>query len=187
MARLHLIRHGQTDWNVEKRYQGSQDIPLNERGRLQAEEAKKALSDKAFAGIYSSDLKRALETAEIISGEQQIVTFAQLRETCYGSLEGKTLIEIEAKFGKPQPLDNQTILRNKIVPDMESGIEVINRVLPILELIAKKHQDQDVLVVTHGGVIRALLVYIANYDWSATKINNGQVVTLVYKKNQFIV
>jgi len=190
MARLHLIRHGQTDWNVEKRYQGSQDIPLNERGRLQAEEAKKALSEKTFAGIYSSDLKRALETAEIICGEKAhiIETFPQLRETSYGSLEGKTLAEIEAEFGQTQQeLDNQTKLHHKIVPDMESGIEVINRALPILELIAKKHLDQDVLVVTHGGVIRALLVHLANYDWSTTKIHNGQVVTFVYEEKQFIV
>lgn len=188
MARLHLIRHGQTDWNVEKRYQGSQDIPLNERGRLQAAEAKEALSDKTFAGIYSSDLKRAYETAEIIRGEKEhvIETFSQLRETCYGSLEGKTLAEIEAKFGTHQE-NNQITLHHKIVPDMESGFEVIQRVLPTLELIAQKHQDQDVLVVTHGGVIRALLVHLADYDWSTTKIHNGQVVTFVYSENQFIV
>lgn len=184
MARLHLIRHGQTDWNVEKRYQGSQDIPLNERGRLQAYDAKEALSDKAFAGIYSSDLKRALETAEIIRGEEDhaIITFSELRETCYGCLEGKTLAEIESEFGTHQE-NHQITLHHKIVPDMESGFEVLQRVLPTLELIAKQHQDEDVLVVTHGGVIRALLVHLANYDWSTTKIHNGQVVTFVYFEN----
>lgn len=191
MARLHLIRHGETDWNVQKRYQGSQDIPLNERGRLQAEEARKSLSDKTFAGIYSSDLKRAMETAEIIRGEREhlIETFSELQETCYGSLEGKTFAEIEAQFG--MRLDFQTQLSNleklhhKIIPDMESGFEVINRVLPTLELIARKHKDQDVIVVTHGGVIRALLVHLADYDWSTTKIQNGQVVTFIYKENRF--
>ncbi len=191
MARLHLVRHGETDWNVQKRYQGSQDIPLNERGRLQAAETAKALKDLQFAGIYSSHLKRAVETAEIIRGsrDQHIELFTQLKETCYGGLEGKTFAEIEAQYGHRfdlathHGLSNLEKLHYKFVPDVESGYEVIQRVLPALELIAQKHLDDDVLIVTHGGVIRALLVHLANHDWSSTKIQNGQVVTFLYEES----
>lgn len=189
MAKLHLIRHGETDWNVEKRYQGSQDIPLNSRGRLQAAEVGKSLQDLQFAAIYSSHLKRAVETAEIIRGERnlQVEQFADLKEGCYGSLEGKTFSEIEAQFGyrmdlaKHHELSNQEKLHYRLVPDAESGFEVTQRVIPVLEQIAQKHLDQDVLIVTHGGVIRALLVYLADHDWSSTKIQNGQIVTFFYK------
>lgn len=195
MARLHLVRHGETDWNVQKRYQGSQDIPLNERGRLQAEEVGKVLGEKTFAGIYSSHLKRAVETAEIIKGSRShsVEQYPDLKEGCYGSLEGKTFAEIETEFGfrfdlaTHQSLSNTEKLHYKIVPDMESGFEVVQRVLPVLEIIAERHLGEDVLIVTHGGVIRALLVHLAGHDWSTTKIQNGEVVTFVYEMDKFVV
>ncbi|MBS0629197.1 MAG: histidine phosphatase family protein [Verrucomicrobia bacterium] len=188
MARLHLVRHGETDWNVQKRYQGSQDIPLNERGRLQAAEVANQLKEISFAGIYSSHLKRAFETAEIIRGTRplQVVQYPELKEGFYASLEGKTFLEIEEQFGflaAHAELSNVEKLHFKIIPEMESGYEVTQRTLPILKLIAQKHLGEDVLIVTHGGVIRALLVYLANHDWTTTKIHNGQVVTFFYEED----
>lgn len=192
MARLHLVRHGETDWNAQKRYQGSQDIPLNERGRLQAEEVAEALKEISFAGIYASNLKRAIETANIIKGSRPhtVQQYPELKEGFYGPIEGKTLEEVEREFGSRlgghPNLTNLEKLHYKLVPEMESGFEITQRTLPILELLAKKHLGEDILIVTHGGVLRSLLVHLADHDWSTTKIKNGQVVPLLYEESKFL-
>lgn len=199
MARLHLVRHGETDWNVEKRYQGSKDIPLNERGRLQAQEVAENLKSLSLAGIYSSTLKRAIETAEIIKGARPhlVEKFDELREAYYGSLEGMTFDEVKKEWPhvhekqqaffatKTDLIPNSEKLHCRLVPDMESGYEVAQRAIGALDTIAKRHPNEDILVVTHGGVIRALLVYLADYDWSTVHIQNGQLVTFVHENGAF--
>lgn len=191
MARLHLMRHGETAWNAEKRYQGSQDIPLNERGRLQAEEASQLLSSFPFAAIYASNLSRAKQTAEIIKGSRDlsIKPLAALNEGSFGSLEGKTSQEMEEEYSlqiqKRSQLSKEEVFHFKLTPDQESWFEVLQRVVPTLETIANTHLGKDVLVVTHGGVIRTLLVYFANKEWS-TLIHNGEIVTFLYENKQFI-
>jgi len=186
MARLHLIRHGETDWNAQKRYQGSQDIPLNQRGKLQALDVKKALADKTFAGVYSSPMLRAKETAEIIAGgDHPIHFFDDLREGSFGSLEGKTYSEVHEQFAsqieKRKQLTYLEQLHFKIIPDEEAWIEVVERALPLLEEIAEKHLEEDVLIITHGGVIRTLIVYLTHCE-NLPRIENGQVVSFAYEE-----
>ena len=181
MAQLYLIRHGQTDWNAQRRFQGSQDIPLNETGRLQAKEAANNLASTPFEAIYSSQLIRAKETAEIIRGSrsQEIQIEEDLREGTFGSLEGEC-------YGANSPWDDlshlsyEERLHHKWVNDQETAHQLIERVVPCLLKIASTHEDHKVLVVTHGGVMRTLLAVLEKKDWSSIKIHNTEV--LIFEK-----
>lgn len=192
MCRLHLIRHGETDWNKEKRYQGSQDIPLNETGRMQARDIARKLKTYSLTAIYCSSMKRAMETAQIINENHGIPLFItpNLQEGCYGELEKKTMEDAHNQYisSYAQFLSLPTLekLHYKTVPSQESGLEVLLRVLPILESIGSKHKEEDILIVTHGGVIRYLLISLANYEWEQTHIKNGQLISFKYHEGKFI-
>src|ERR1700730_4967922 len=87
---LVIVRHGQTDWNVEERYQGQLDVPLNSVGRLQAETLRSYLAGMGFDAVYSSPLQRAYETANIICCNAPIARDGRLREIHHGAWQGKT-------------------------------------------------------------------------------------------------
>jgi len=191
MARLHLVRHGETDWNAQKRYQGSIDIPLNERGRSQAKEVGKDLANLSFSAVYASTLSRARETAELIlaAPEQKIHLLDTLKEGSFGQLEGKSYEEVHIQYASSiearKKLSARDKLHFKLIPDEESWHEVLERVLPTLEEIAKRHEGEEVLVVTHGGVIRTLLVHLADYE-EFPRIENGQVVRFLYQEGRLV-
>src|SRR3712207_672560 len=100
MTELLLIRHGETDWNAEKRLQGHLDIPLNATGLRQADALGKALRDEAIDAVISSDLQRAVRTAEPIARSHGISIRIEtsLRERCYGALEGLCYPDISARY-----------------------------------------------------------------------------------------
>ena len=99
MGNWYLVRHGETDWNKTGRTQGHLDVPLNATGRRQAELLAKGLDGVEFAGIYSSDLARTYESAQLITAgrDLEIATDPDLREFAYGTWEGLTMAEIEAR------------------------------------------------------------------------------------------
>ena len=115
MTKLLLIRHGQTDWNLEGKYTGQADIPLNETGRAQAHDAAELMRRRPVDAIFSSDLVRALETAAIVAGKSEsgvnIQTDVRLREINQGVWEGMHFDEIKRRYGaelaarEAQPLD----------------------------------------------------------------------------------
>lgn len=151
MTTILLARHGETDWNLQRRVQGHSDTPLNETGRAQARALAKTLADATFDAIYSSDLARAEETARIVAESKglEVTAVPDLRERNFGTWEGLTDKEIlerfpDAKLGS--------------WGDAETKDEMTRRVLGALEQIATAHPDGRVLVVTHGGPVRALLV-----------------------------
>jgi len=185
MTRLYLVRHGETDWNVEHRYQGWTDIPLNAKGREQAKQVAQSLSNLSFQAIYASTLKRAIETAEAIAEMQgvHVETHDSLKEIYFGTLEGKTLREVYEEHIQ-NTISSVDSLHAKIVPDQESGFDVSQRALPTLVQIAKKHQGKNVLVVTHGGVLHSLLVTIAGMEWGSFHIENGQILTFAYDQEK---
>lgn len=164
---IHLRRHGETVYNRERRWQGSLDIPLNEMGREQAEFAAKQFAENPLAAIYSSPLRRAFETAEIIGKPQSLkpMCFANLAEQHFGSLEGKLIAETQMSLQKLWELPPHEQLHYKIVEDMESHHEVIQRVVPTLKEIAISHFGQEVLIVTHGSVMKSLLLLLNASDF----------------------
>lgn len=144
---LLLARHGETDWNREGRMQGHADPPLNARGREQARDLAARLAGFRLDAIYSSDLRRALETAQIVAEALglRVTPDPGLREIDVGSWEGLTRAEIEERFpGAHAPEDG------------EPREAFRARVVAAVERIAHAHPDGEVLVVAHGGLVRAL-------------------------------
>jgi probable phosphoglycerate mutase len=145
---FYLMRHGQTDWNVRALLMGQTDIPLNDHGVLQAQQLRDRLSGVAVQAVYSSDLSRAQQTAEIVASahDQPVVTHPELRERWYGESEGKVRTSAKARDGWVFEGD---------VEDLETFRgRFRNRLLEI----ARRHPGQTVIVVAHSGPIRHLLV-----------------------------
>ena len=149
LTRVLLVRHGQSTWNADGRWQGQEDPPLSELGEAQAREAAGRL-DRVDA-VWASDLVRARRTAEVIAAARALpVRFdARLRERHGGPWQGLTRAEIEA--------DWPGHLTDGRRPDgYEGDDEVSARVLAALGELADAHPDARVLVVTHGGVVRTV-------------------------------
>ncbi len=146
---LVLVRHGETDWNVNHRFQGSSDVPLNEHGREQARKLANRWHNEKFDVVYSSDLSRAAETASIIT-PQAAITDQRLREISFGAFEGLTFPEIKDQYPEQWELWRK---REAPPPDGEDLSVVATRVQQFLNGILPKHQEQRMLVVSHGGII----------------------------------
>lgn len=176
MTLITLIRHGQTDWNLEGRIQGSTDIPLNETGRTQARAAAAQLSGTRFDHVYASPLSRARETAEIIARElglpAPLITVG-MREHEFGAAEGLLWDAYRERFGA----------HREAVPGAETVQQLTQRALASLEridLAARRRsapRTETVLVATHGGVIRALLEHASGGTLPAPgeRLGNGSV------------
>ena len=134
-----LARHGETDWNRQLRFQGHADEPLNETGRTQARDLASRLSREPIIAVYSSDLRRASETAEIVAAimELPIVVDRRLREIHVGSWQGRTREELDGAAWDGETYDAHRL-----------------RVVAALQSIARSHPDDHVLVVAHGGTLR---------------------------------
>lgn len=158
MTELWLVRHGQTDWNIAGRYQGQVDIPLNETGIEQANQAVAKLVGKTFSAIYSSDLSRAYKTAEIISASigLPIKIDQRLREIDQGAWEGLNYKEVIARFSPKQELSPEDIITER-APGGESIMQVAERMKLAADDISVNHSGETVLVVSHGLAIATLI------------------------------
>jgi broad specificity phosphatase PhoE len=158
MTRFCLIRHGQTDWNLEGRYQGQSDVPLNETGRAQADILAQQLQGQSFAAIYSGDLERAKETAEIIatSIHLPVTVEPRLREINQGEWEGQLVDVIKARYVE---LWQQRTMDPACVcpPGGETVGEVAQRVYAALDAIARIHPNATVLIVSHGLALATVI------------------------------
>jgi len=140
MTTLLFVRHGETDWNAQRRWQGHADVPLNDRGRAQARELAESLAGERIDAIYTSDLSRARDTAEAVGVRLgiDVVLDPDLREIDVGPIEGLTAQEASAYEGwQGEPTDSHA-----------------ERVLSAVHRIGERHPDGRVLVVTHGGSMR---------------------------------
>lgn len=153
-----IIRHGQTDWNKQKKLQGHSDIPLNEEGRKQAETLARILKNQHLDAIYSSDLKRAYETAlEIAKVHRMPVTAdRRFRERCYGACEGLRSDEIREKF--PEEYKAWVAAAPDLFfPDgkrkTESPRQFHSRARDAVVETAKAHLGQTIAIITHFGVL----------------------------------
>lgn len=151
-AHITLVRHGETDWNAAGRLQGQLQIPLNRRGRAQAEAIATHLQDARIHAVYSSDLLRALQTAQVIvrhSG-QEIHEDKRLREWDLGVLVG--LCQAQAEHDQPYAARiRREYLVDEPIPGGESIRQRFERVIEAVSEIAARHRGESVLVVSHGG------------------------------------
>ncbi len=162
---FYLFRHGQTNWNLEKKCQGHTDIPLNEKGLKEAEELSIKFEKIPLQVVYSSDLKRATQTAEFLSIKKNIplLLSEHLREFCLGSAEGKSHEEIISSFGIELWENFLSINCDKddiSYPGGESRYQVFKRTLKILNTIACESSYEQIGIATHGGTLRNLLSHL---------------------------
>lgn len=161
---LYLVRHGQTDWNIKKQSQGVADIELNATGIAQAEELAQEIQRRGlkFDFIYSSPLRRAKKTAEIITGNRKDIIFDdRLIERDYGELEGKVV-----DWGA-LGVDDLSIRQNTNIYNIEPIRTVLSRAESFLADLKSRytHQpDAQILIVAHGTLLKALHYAIVGYD-----------------------
>lgn len=182
--KIHLVRHGETDWNVHRKIQGSTDTELNENGVAQAKALANALADAelSLARVYSSRQKRALMTAQIAAQRLglPVVPLDGLEEICFGLWEGLTWQEVPMRF----PAEHATWLSSRRYthpPQGESYQDVLERFLAALRLIASQN-TRDVLVVTHSANIMVLLSALQNKPFEQMvenfKIPNAHAIAI---------
>jgi probable phosphoglycerate mutase len=177
---LHLVRHGETTWNSERRIQGQQhDVPLSERGREQARVVAEALAETASPElIIASDLDRAMQTAEIIAGRLALPVLAEpaLRERHFGIAQGR-LYEDVAKMveGWWRDPDHR-------VEGGESNRDMYERVAAYLEALVAAPPARELILVTHGGTMNMAVAWLSNtpvdvFEWQ--RFDNCDLRTVV--------
>ena len=185
---IYIIRHGQTDWNIEHRTQGHTDIALNKNGIEQAELITQKIANLKIDNIISSDLKRAYMTAQIINKKfnKTIEEDKRLREFCFGTLEGITRDKITQEIW-------DDFNKNAKQFNAETKEEIFNRIKSFMDDIKSNNINKNTLVVTHGGPIRMIKYYLDNGDnfndkkylaeYMTLKINNLDVFIIDEKMN----
>lgn len=172
-TRLCLIRHGETTWNTEQRFQGHTDIPLNAKGELQARQMAQALKDAKinFDVLYTSDLRRAADTAnavvQLFSVEAQVDPI--LRERHFGALQG--LLTREAPIIRPDIW--QAHLTRNLDHDLEGGESIQQlalRVQNALDMFQERHSGKTVLIVSHGGTLDMMYRIASNQALNTERV-----------------
>jgi broad specificity phosphatase PhoE len=180
-----LVRHGETDWNRERRFQGQADIPLNETGREQARRLAETFGGEPFSAVYTSPLLRARETAEIIALPRGLPVEPEeaLLEIDVGSWAGLTTADVEARFAEGYRVWKEW---RSGWENGESYDELGRRVVAGLVRIAAEHPDGTVLAVTHGGPIRSAVAAANGIPYTSVRsaigeIENGAVVRIAVR------
>ena len=169
---LHLVRHGQTDWNVQRRFQGQTDIPLNRTGVEQAAGVAEALRDVPLAAVVTSTLGRALATGQAIADAQDLptpATDARLMERHFGEAEGMHADDVARLF----PVREE-------IPGRESDDELRARALGALEELAAAHEGEEIAVVSHGGWMAMVLRTLVGEAYDYSTLTNCSVHTLIW-------
>jgi broad specificity phosphatase PhoE len=163
-----LARHGETDWNREGRFQGWADPPLNATGRAQAVDLSVALMAEELAAVYSSPLRRACETAEIVAASRDLepVRVDALREVDVGSWSGLTREEIEQRFPEQY---TRWLDYDQGWEDGETYEQMAERVVGALLELAAEHDGERILAVTHGGPMRAASAFAARVTYAESR------------------
>ena len=167
MTKFYIIRHGETIWNAETRAQGAKNIQLNERGLLQAQYLGKRMKNYSIDAIYSSDLDRALSTAQAVAKEFQyeVNIVPALREMSFGDWEGLTNQEIQEKHATHYTIWRSTPHEAQI-PGAERLLDVQRRGLAALHQIAEGNPNKNLVLVSHGTAIKAILLGLLDMDLS---------------------
>lgn len=178
MTRIILVRHGQTTWNLELKYQGHTDIELSPLGLTQAKQVADRLAKEKIAAVYASDLSRAFVTAQHIAAQHQlpVMQVPELREIKFGEWEGLTHEQIQAKW--PELINRFFIHTDEIeIPGGESFRILKERASRAIDHLVAKHPGETIAVVSHGGTIRTILCAALNmhlnYVWGFRQDNTA--------------
>ena len=161
MSRLLLVRHGAIATDNTEKFWGHTDIALNETGVLQAERIAERLSKEPVGEIYSSDLSRAFQSAEIIASRHHlnITTSRKLREIHFGDIEGLTFEEVNRQYPELSKSWSDNDLRFRF-PNGESLAELEERISGFLSEVDLHNRDRTILIVSHGGLLRILICHV---------------------------
>lgn len=178
-----LIRHGATDWNRDGRYQGQADPPLNAQGRAQAEHLARTLAGRPIQAVFSSDLQRALRTAEALAASHalRVIIDKRLREINQGRWEGMLVDDIAASFPTEWGVIQQDPLRAR-APGGESVDDVARRAMACVREIAARFPRGPVVIVSHGLTLACLLCSMHGFPLEQAREHippNGVPVELV--------
>ncbi|MBQ7207065.1 MAG: histidine phosphatase family protein [Lentisphaeria bacterium] len=163
MATVFFVRHGETTANAEGILQGQQDFLLSPAGRRQAACLASRLAGKPFDAIFTSDLSRASDTAEMIAAGRPVISAPLLREWCFGDWQGRKIEDLRRDFPQEFGLfaaDSPLF----VPPGGESAGAFRARAAEILSRLAEKHAGETVLCVTHGGLLKQMLKLILNTE-----------------------
>ena len=188
-TRVLAIRHGETAWNVDGRIQGQLDVPLNDTGRWQVHRLALAVADEGISAIYSSDLLRALETAQAVARgcDRPITTDAGLRERGFGVFEGLSYDEINQRW------PDQAARWRKREPDFraeggESLRQFFERSVGTVSRLAALHPGETIAIVSHGGVMDCLYRAATRIPLDAPRswqLGNASINRLLYTPQGF--
>jgi alpha-ribazole phosphatase len=183
-TQLMLIRHGETEWNRDRRIQGHTDIGLSERGREQASLLAERLAREPIRAIYSSDLARAYETAVPLAERLQlpVQTTPLLREVGFGAWEGLTISEVEAQWPEEYAAWRQDSVSHR-PPNGEQIVELQERAMAVVAEIVAAHPGELVAVVGHGGSVKAIVCGLMGFPlsvWRRLRADNAAISRLVF-------
>lgn len=167
---LVFVRHAETKSNAEKRYMGHLDSPLSERGIAQVAAVAARLGKDSVSAVCTSDLGRAVTTAEAIAETcgVHLVPDARLRERHAGVFQGLRISEARARF-PDYFVENSQPTPSAAIPEGESARQVQARLVPFLEEVCQRHPGQSVVIVTHGGVIRTVLWHLLKSSYATAR------------------
>lgn len=176
--KLYLIRHGQTDWNVQGRFQGREDIPLNEKGIEQAKACGEVLQGGIFKAVISSPLSRASKTAEIIAeyvSVNEIIIEEEITERDFSKVSGMTPEEREAFYASGEP------------DDKEPWDDLCNRMFASLRKYAEQFDGENIIMISHGASINSVLSVLSQGRTGTGKIilKNTCINIIEYQDNKF--
>ena len=196
--KLYIVRHGETEWNVIKRFQGQLNTPLTEKGIKKLKETGKKLENVLFDEVYTSELGRTVASAEIILNEnrgyknkkRELKKLAELNEVYFGVWQGLTYEEVFLKY--PEEGNNYFYnVKNYKAENVEAEKleDALERFLKGINKILDSHESGNILVVTHGTVFEMFMNYVANnsiFDIDErTLMGNGDYKVFSYKDGKF--
>ena len=196
--KLYIVRHGETEWNVIKRFQGQLNTPLTEKGMEKLRKTGKKLENVLFDEVYTSELGRTVASAEIILNENrgyrnkklELKKLAELNEVYFGVWQGLTYEEVFLKY--PEEANNYFYnVKNYKAENVEAENlkDALERFLKGINKILNRHKSGNILVVTHGTVLEMFMNYVANnsiFDIDErTLMGNGDYKVFSYKDGKF--
>src|ERR1035437_8298705 len=165
-TRFILVRHGETEWNLQEREMGQLDSPLTPLGLEQARRLGARLGQIKIDRLYSSDLPRAARTAAIIAEQtgHAVVFDVRLRERNMGIFQGLTAPEMDARYPKEREA-YRTVGFEYVIPNGKSARQRVDRAVACLDELAKNHPEQTLLVITHGGILMGFFEYLLGLEF----------------------